>query len=144
MLQIAFKIVFANLAIDNAKGAGQEAEETRQKVEGRVAFESVRRSSSVNSKETELPNDSAGKEHKLIDGQALYVSVDTGRNESRARCINPGECDKETLCNIRKMYRKLSPKKWGQRNPIGIKFYRVMHPQYVDVIRNDSANSHAV
>ncbi|KAK8144783.1 hypothetical protein G3M48_005358 [Beauveria asiatica] len=105
-----------------------KAEEAGQEAEGRAAFELIRKSASIERKETEPPSNTAGEEHNLIDGPALFLSVDIGLNKSRARCVNPGNCDKETVCNIRKMYRKLSPTFYGRRNPTGIKFYRVIPP----------------
>lgn len=86
------------------------------------------RNTSIQPKETEPPTDTAGEEHNLIAGPALFVSVDIALNESRARCVNLGKGDKETLCNIRKVYRKLSPTLYGRKNPTGIKFYRVIPP----------------
>ncbi|KAJ3498241.1 hypothetical protein NLG97_g1281 [Lecanicillium saksenae] len=113
----------------STEAAGQEAGEAEQEAEGRAAFDLSRKGTYIQSKETETPTDTVDEEHNLIHGPALFVSIDIGLNESRARCVNPGNCDKETLYNIRKMYRKMSPTLYGRRNPTGIKFYRVLHPK---------------
>lgn len=56
----------------------------------------------------------------------LFVSVETGRNESIAIAVNLGEDDGATMRNIRAALSKLPSSRW--KRSIGVQFYRVCFP----------------
>lgn len=53
----------------------------------------------------------------------LFISVDTGRNQSVAVAVNRGEDDKDTINNMRAAIKKLPSARWKWAT--GVQFYRV-------------------
>lgn len=68
----------------------------------------------------------------VVDGQIdsaseawLYLSVDIGPNQSRARAVKLGKNDQMTFHNLRATYRSFTPKWCWWKQATKIKFYRV-------------------
>jgi hypothetical protein len=70
-----------------------------------------------------LRNDTPGSNGE--DNPVLFISINTGFNESIARTITPGINDELTFQCLRETYQSISPGWCRLKLVTGIKFYRV-------------------